>query len=525
MKLAASLGAEVVITVNYGTGRDQTGAVSTSASLSQRVKRAAAWVAYLNGTPSDTRSLGVDDEGADWQTIGFWAQKRAQRGHPTPYGVRYWEIGNEVYGKWETGYTTVRRYAADFIEFAATMKTIDPTIEVGAVGRAEPHRRGDADSTDEWNATLVQLAGDYLDFLVLHPYYPSASLAQVQGSYTSTTWFTAVMAGAQQAIADLQEIRAIIAANSPRAGQIGLAVTEYGIWPADSNSASDFSSLARALHDADLLMSLIQQGALLDVILAAAWNLHGSNETAAIRYDWSTGSRVVRPQYYTLQLLNDFAPQLHSTTVNAPTFSTAQVGNLAAASSIPLLAAIAGSDGAGQLTLLVLNRSLSSALTTSVHLLGYIPQSTATVRTLTADSLAANNETNSSTVALTTADLSSVAATFNHTFPAGSLTLIEFQGSAQPVPPTALINPSSLRGPAPLAVTFDGSGSAAAAGADIISYQWDLDDGNKAAGMIASHTYTKPGTYTVTLSVTDSAGLSGTASVTIKVTSRTSKRR
>jgi len=118
-----------------------------------------------------------------------------------------------------------------------------------------------------------------------------------------------------------------------------------------------------------------------------------------------------------------------------------------------------------------------------------------------------------------------VAATFNYTFPASSLTLIEFQGSAQPVPPTALINPSSLRGPAPLAVTFDGSGSGAAAGADIISYQWDLDDGNKASGMIASHTYTKPGTYTVTLSVTDSAGLSGTASVTIKVTSRTSKRR
>ncbi len=36
MKLAASLGVEVILTVNYGTGLDRTGAVSTAASLSQR---------------------------------------------------------------------------------------------------------------------------------------------------------------------------------------------------------------------------------------------------------------------------------------------------------------------------------------------------------------------------------------------------------------------------------------------------------------------------------------------------------
>jgi alpha-N-arabinofuranosidase len=518
MKLAASLGAAVILTVNYGSGRDRNGAVSTTASLSQRVKRAAAWVAYLNGSLTDTRPLGVDAEGTDWQTVGYWAQKRGQRGHPAPYGVHYWEIGNEVFGDWETGFTTARLYATDFSMFATTMKSIDPSIEVGAVGLADPHARGDADSVEEWNATVVRIAGDTLDFLAIHAYYPSANLTQAQGSYTSTTWFTAVMAGAQQAIKDLQEIRAVVIANSVRAAQIELAVTEYGIWPADSITASNCSSLARALYDADLLLQLMQRGAQLGASLATAWNLHGSNQTAAIRYDWSTGNRLTRPQYYAFQLVNDLAPQLHSVTVNAPTFSTTQVGNVDPAPSIPTLAAVASSDDAGRLTFLVLNRSLSGTIPTSIHLLGYSPQATGVIRSLTGDSLAANNDTNSSAVVLTASSMTSAAATFSYTFPARSLTMIELQATSglTTTPPTAVINAAPLQGKAPLTVTFNGSGNTAGSSL-IVAYGWDMGDGSRMSSMAVSHTYPTPGTYTVTLTVTDSAGLTGMTSTTIKV--------
>src|SRR5262245_13868438 len=206
MKLAESLGAETVMTVNYGSGVDPTGGVSSAVSLSQRVKRAAAWVAYLNGSPTDTRPLGTDDEGTEWQTVGYWAQKRAARGHAVPYRVHFWEIGNEVFGSWETGYTTARQYAADFTVFASAMKDVDPSVEIGAVGLSEPHGRGDADVVDEWNATVVSLASNGLDFLALHPYYPSASKAQAQNSYSSAAWFTAVMAAARQVAVDFQEV-------------------------------------------------------------------------------------------------------------------------------------------------------------------------------------------------------------------------------------------------------------------------------------------------------------------------------
>lgn len=71
---------------------------------------------------------------------------------------------------------------------------------------------------------------------------------------------------------------------------------------------------------------------------------------------------------------------------------------------------------------------------------------TATVRTLTADSLAANNETNPATVVLTAAIFSSAAATFSYTFPAHSLTMIELRAGSLATPPTAFISAAPLQG-------------------------------------------------------------------------------
>jgi alpha-L-arabinofuranosidase/chitodextrinase len=608
MTLVGSFGARAIITVNYGSGRTPAGALSTAVSLEQKVKRAAAWVAYLNGSPSDGRAIGVDPEGHDWKTVGSWAQKRVDRGHPAPYGVIYWEIGNEIYGSWERGFTTVRTYAHDVIAFATTMKAIDPAIKVAAVTWAEPHYLGQADTTDEWAPTLVQLAGHVIDALVVHLYYPAAST-----SYTSAPWLTATMAAAQQVVADLATLRTVIAANSGRASQIELFVTEYGIMPL-TGGAREYSSLAGSLYGADLLMTLLHHPEL-KVTLATAWTLHDtSTELAAIHYDWNTATRWARPQYYTLELLrNSLAPALHTASVTSPTFNAAQVGNVAYTTAIPTLAALASTDDAGRLTLLVLNRSLSSALSTSIHLAGYTPQPTATVRTVTGNSLAAQNEDTHSTVVLATTTIASAAPTFSYTFPARSLTLIEFRASSPPAsppaapsnllavalsasqarltwtenasnetgvkierktgstgtfapigtqaanstsfndsglaasatycyqvrttsgagdsppsneactttqppptPPTAVISIASLERRAPMAVTFDASASAAAGTTQIVAYNWNMGDGSTKTGLAVPYTYASPGTYTVTLTVTDSAGLTGTASTTIK---------
>ncbi len=131
IRLCRQLGTEPSITVNV----DGNGATP---------EEAAAWVEYVNG-PADSAN----------------GQQRAANGHPEPYHVKFWEIGNEVFGSWEIGHTTADAYAKNFNRYVAAMKAVDPTIEVIACGSEE----------QEWNRVLLKQAGSNIDYLAIHHYY------------------------------------------------------------------------------------------------------------------------------------------------------------------------------------------------------------------------------------------------------------------------------------------------------------------------------------------------------------------
>jgi len=121
------LGAEPYIAVNAGLG----GAGS-----------AADEVQYVNG-PADS-PLG---------------QRRAQHGHPKPWKVRYWGIGNEMYGKWQLGHMPLEEYIGKHNDFAEAMRKVDPEIRlvaVGAVGR--------------WSETMLRQCADHMDLISEHFY-------------------------------------------------------------------------------------------------------------------------------------------------------------------------------------------------------------------------------------------------------------------------------------------------------------------------------------------------------------------
>jgi PKD repeat protein len=90
------------------------------------------------------------------------------------------------------------------------------------------------------------------------------------------------------------------------------------------------------------------------------------------------------------------------------------------------------------------------------------------------------------------------------------------QASAS-LPPTAAISATPTSGTAPLTVTFSSAGSVDSDGS-IVAYHWNFGDGgSQSGGQTAQRTYSTPGAYQATLTVTDNSGLTGSKAVTITV--------
>jgi PKD repeat protein len=83
--------------------------------------------------------------------------------------------------------------------------------------------------------------------------------------------------------------------------------------------------------------------------------------------------------------------------------------------------------------------------------------------------------------------------------------------------PTAQINVSPTTVAINEVVHFNGMLSKAATGRTITAYSWVFGDGAFGSGPVVDHVYTVAGSYSVTLTVTDDAGQTGTASATVNV--------
>ena len=80
-------------------------------------------------------------------------------------------------------------------------------------------------------------------------------------------------------------------------------------------------------------------------------------------------------------------------------------------------------------------------------------------------------------------------------------------GNGDPVNQNPVADIAVTAGGTEFEFTFDGSGSTD--DGSIVSYDWDFGDGNADTGSSVSHTYADYGTYTVTLTVTDDMGATG----------------
>lgn len=89
-------------------------------------------------------------------------------------------------------------------------------------------------------------------------------------------------------------------------------------------------------------------------------------------------------------------------------------------------------------------------------------------------------------------------------------------GGSQNQAPTAQFSISGSSGTAPFLIGVDASASSDPEG-DGLTYRWTFGDGSVGGGVTTAHTYAAVGTFTLTLTVTDSGGLSSSISTQVQV--------
>jgi len=402
--VATNLGAQVFITVNYGSGTSN---------------EAAAWVLAANVT--------------------------------NKYGFQYWEVGNENYGSWETDSNTTSPYKAHdpwtyaqrFANYYQLMKAADPGIKVGAVAVAgedsyvnnKNHAATNLITGSihyGWTPVMLstlQSLGVTPDFLIYHYYFASSSanssncadsdplLMQSADPAASPTTF----GGWALAATSLQMM--IDDYFGSGGSNIELCVTENN---SDSGAMGRQStSIVNALYLADSTCELMQT----PFNSYLWWDVHnGADTTGSFNptlYGWRSNgdfgllspSDSTYPTFYAEKLLQYFARPGDSV--------------LAASSDYLLLSAYAVRRTNGALTLLVINKNSISNFNAQISLTNFVPGATATVRSF---GIPQDEATRTNSIVPGAQDIATnslaVGAVFTNSFPPYSLTLFTFAPAA-----------------------------------------------------------------------------------------------
>jgi len=93
----------------------------------------------VNAGLGDSHSAMEEVEYLNGAATTYMGAKRAKNGHPEPYHIKYWNIGNEPWGDFQIGYTDLKYYVLKNNEFAKAMRKADPTITlIGSAKMLEP---------------------------------------------------------------------------------------------------------------------------------------------------------------------------------------------------------------------------------------------------------------------------------------------------------------------------------------------------------------------------------------------------
>ncbi len=131
----------------------------------------------------DAYSAAAEVEYANGSTKTLMGKWRAEHGHPKPYGVKWWCVGNEMFGRWQLGYMALNHYVLKHNWVEQKMREVDPTIKTigsGEVGAGMPPE-GQEEASDRprgfgrqqprsWSMGMLQNCADHMDLISEHFY-------------------------------------------------------------------------------------------------------------------------------------------------------------------------------------------------------------------------------------------------------------------------------------------------------------------------------------------------------------------
>lgn len=100
-------------------------------------------------------------------------QLRAENGHPEPYHVKFWGVGNEMYGRWQLGYMPLDEYTVKHNHIAKAIKEVYPEmirVAVGYVEEEDPMLDNKADLTPDWTPTMLRECANEMELISEHFY-------------------------------------------------------------------------------------------------------------------------------------------------------------------------------------------------------------------------------------------------------------------------------------------------------------------------------------------------------------------
>ena len=276
----------------------------------------------------------------------YYSDLRAKYGHPEPYKVKYWGLGNEVDGyPWIMGHKNADDYVKVAIEAAKALRAVDRSVQFVANGSAYY-----PDGTwAEWNRKVVEGLTGIAHYISIHRYWRDGLDESRADDYYSYVGEAA--ADFEEKIMSVKAQVDIQKALHPEKRSLMLSVDEWG--------AHGAAGIKNVLAGAMCLNSFVRHA---DFVKMGAYTM----ATGLLASDRESGQYYKSPWFYAYKMFStNCLGESFDTYVSGDTFSSGPYDN------IPYLDATAATSEDGKtLFVTVINRHEKDAIKADIQNVG-----------------------------------------------------------------------------------------------------------------------------------------------------------